>query len=359
MSVWRYADRIVAVPPESRITLGEGATPLVESRVIGPRAGIGRLLFKIEAGNPTGSYKDRFAAVAISALRAAGRSRCVATSSGNTGTALAAYCARAGIRLDVALVETAPAGKVLPMAAYGARLQRVRGFGLDPAITRHTFARLVEIGGSGDAALEISGYRYSPVGMSGVETIAHELASEAGATGISLDHVFVEAGGGGLTLAVARGFRWLVDHGRLPRSPAVHCVQPDGNDTIAGPLRMGADAAREVTCTTAISGLQVPSIVDGDAVIAACRASGGTGHTVADEETFAMQRQLAREEGILCEPAGAVGVAGAVRAAARGELGLHDTVVCLITGAGYKDAVSLESLAAAQPCPTVEWETLA
>ena len=357
MSVWRFAERIAPVPEAARITLGEGGTPVVESVAIGPQAGIGRLLFKMECGNPSGSYKDRFAVVAVSALRAAGTRRCVATSSGNTGSALAAACARAGIRLDIALVETAPAGKVLQMMAHAARLTRVRGFGLDAEITRNTFARLEELGRAPGNALEISGYRYSPVGMSGVETISHELAAADGLGPI--DHVFVEAGGGGLTLAVARGFAWLVEHGRLPRSPAIHCVQPEGNDTIAGPLRAGATRAREVACTTAISGLQVPSVVDGDAVIAACRASSGTGHTVGDEATWLMQKRLAREEGIFAEPAGAVGVAGAVAAAARGEIGPRDTVVCIITGTGFKDVAALERMTAADGCPTIDWVDLA
>jgi threonine synthase len=356
MSVWRFAERIAAVPAAARITLGEGDTPLVESVAIGPQAGIGRLFFKLECGNPSGSYKDRFAVVAVSALRAANQRRCVATSSGNTGAALAAACARAGVPLDIALVETAPMGKVLQMAAHGARLRRVRGFGSDAEITRRTFARLVEIGRRPGNSLEISGYRYSPVGMSGVETISHELAAVDGLGPI--DHVFVEAGGGGLTLAVARGFRWLVDRGRLARSPAIHCVQPEGNDTIAGPLHAGAAHAREVVCTTAISGLQVPSVVDGDAVIAACRPTGGTGHLVGDAETFAMQRRLAREEGIFAEPAGAVGVAGAVAAAARGAIGPRDTVVCIVTGTGFKDMAAIERMTAADDCPTVPWEDL-
>jgi len=356
MSVWRFAERIAAVPADARLTLGEGATPLIESVAIGPRAGIGRLLFKLESANPSGSYKDRFAVVAVSAVRAAGKRRCVATSSGNTGAALAAACGRAGIRLDIALVETAPAGKVLQMAAHGAGLRRVRGFGLDAEITRRSLERLAEIGRGPDCSLEISGYRYSPVGMSGVETISHELAEDGPGP---IDHVFVEAGGGGLTLAVARGFQWLVEHGRLPRSPAIHCVQPEGNDTIAGPLRAGADRAREVTCTTAISGLQVPSVIDGDAVIAACRGSGGTGHAVSDEETWLVQSRLAREEGIFAEPAGAVGVAGAVAAEARGEIGPRDTVVCLITGTGFKDSAALERMTAADDCPTVTWQELA
>lgn len=357
MSVWRFAERIASVPAEARIMLGEGNTPLVESVAIGPRAGIGRLLFKLECANPSGSYKDRFAVVAVSALRAAGKQRCVATSSGNTGSALAAACARAGVRLDIALVETAPFGKVLQMMAHGARLCRVRGFGLDADISERTFERLAEIGRGPGNSLEISGYRYSPVGMSGVETISHELAAADGLAPI--DHVFVEAGGGGLTLAVARGFTWLVEHGRLSRSPAIHCVQPTGNDTIAGPLRGGVTRARPVACTTAISGLQVPSVIDGDDVIAACRASGGTGHTVSDDETWLAQRRLACEEGIFAEPAGAVGVAGALSAAARGDVGSRDTVVCIITGTGFKDMTAVERMTTAAACPTVAWDSLA
>jgi threonine synthase len=72
MSVWQFANRIAEVPAQARITLGEGGTPLVESVAVGPRAGIGRLLFKLECSNPSGSYKDRFAVVAVSALLGAG-----------------------------------------------------------------------------------------------------------------------------------------------------------------------------------------------------------------------------------------------------------------------------------------------
>jgi threonine synthase len=280
----------------------------------------------------------------------------VATSSGNAGAALATACARAGVRLDIALVETAPAGKMLQMAAHGAHLVRVCGFGIDPEITKRTLERLADIGRSPGNSLEISAYRYSPVGMSGVETISHELGVEKGLGPI--DHVFVEAGGGGLTLAIARGFAWLVEHGLLARSPAIHCVQPEGNDTIARPLRGAADRAREVACTTTISGLQVPSVIDGNDVIAACRSSGGTGHTVTDEETWAMQKRLAREEGIFAEPAGAVGVAGALAAAARGEIGPRDTVVCIITGTGFKDVAAVERMTATDVCPLVRWEDL-
>ena len=164
---------------------------------------------------------------------------------------------------------------------------------------------------------------------------------------IFADHVFTQAGGGGLTLAIARGFASIHHHA------SVHCVQPEGNDTIATPLRSGADQAQACQCTTKISGLQVASVIDGDDSLAACRISGGTGHVVEDDQTFEMQRRLASGEGIFAEPAGAVAVAGAARAARSGELDPDSTIVCLVTGSGFKDEPSLNQVTANQEVPLV------
>ena len=79
--------------------------------------------------------------------------------------------------------------------------------------------------------------------------------------------------------------------------PAMHCVQPSGNNTIAGPLREGADHAQACHSTTGIGGLQVASVLDGNEVITACRRSGGSGYLVEDEYVYKVQSQLAREEG--------------------------------------------------------------
>ena len=358
MSVWQFADWIAAVPPAHRLMRGEGHTPLVRSCRLAPAIGADRLFLKLESSNPTGSYKDRFAAVEISALLAAGKTRCVGTSSGNTGAALAAYCAAAGIACELAIVEAAPAAKLAQMLAYGAKLKRVRGFGLDAAISRNAFSRLEELGAHPQASLVISAFHYSPIGMTGVETISYELDQQLSASAQAIDHVFVPAGGGGLALAIARGFQRLAALRPGCRFPAVHVVQPEGNDTIAGPLRMGMSQAREVNCTSAISGLQVPSVIDGDALVAACRASGGTGHVVTDDDVRLAQSQLARQEGLFAEPAGAVALAGAMQAIRNREVEPHATIVCIVTGSGFKDAASLSVMTRDCPCPLVEWNEL-
>jgi threonine synthase len=351
MSIWRWADRFSKVPAEFRFSLGEGNTPLIRSRHIGPAMGLENLYFKLEGVSPTGSYKDRFAAAAISDMLSKGKRRCVATSSGNTGAALAAYCAAAGLTCEIAAVETAPAEKLAQMRAYGANVFKVKGFGVSAEITREAFRLIQERAAKPNAELQISAFKYSPIGMAGVQTISYEIAEQLEG---KIDHVFVPAGGGGLTLAIARGFENL----EMPRVK-IECVQPIGNDTIATLLANGAERARAVTSSTEISGLQVASVLDGDDVIRACRRSGGTGHLVDDKAVWEMQKRLAREEGIFAEPAGAVATAAAIVAMERGEIDSKAVVCCLVTGVGFKDSPSVGRMVGAEPCRMVELEELA
>jgi len=272
---------------------------------------------------------------------AAGQTRCVATSSGNTGAALAAYCAAAGIGCVIAIVETAPDGKLQQMLPYAARLHRVRRSALDPAVTAGTMATVRRLGAQPGSAVQVSAYAFSPAGMSGVKTVSYELAERLGG---KIGHVFCPAGGGGLALAVARGFADLVAAGEMATSPRVQVVQPAGNDTIATPLHTGSSDGQEVTCTSHVSGLQVPNVIDAPHAIRECRATGGTGHTVSDDEVWAVQRRLALEEGVFCEPAAATALAGALKAARHGELDPDAVVVCLVTGSGFKDPPSVARL---------------
>lgn len=351
MSIWRHAELIVPVEAAHRVTLGEGETPLVRSRRIGPQAGLDNLYFKLETGNPAGSFKDRFAAAAISHMRSRGETRCIGTSSGNTGAALAAYSAAASIECHIAIVETAPLSKLKQMLAYGAHIFRVRGFGLDPEITAGVFRDLERLGGRDDSAIQISAFVYSPEGMTGVQTIAHELAEQAESPP---DHVFAPAGGGGLCVALARGLRQMVERGVLAKSPAVEIVQPEGNDTMATPLRRGDAGGQTVTATTKISGLQVPSIVDADLAVRECRETGGSGHPVPDEFIWETQRRLAREEGLFTEPAGATALAGALQALQEGRIARDARVVCMVTGTGFKDEASVERMTADVECPLLD-----
>ena len=345
MSIWTYDLLLPAVASADRISLDAGQPPLVRSRRIGPSVGLNNLYFKYEGSNPTGSYKERFTALAVSLLGVNGKKAAIGVSSGNAGAALAAYCAAVDIPCFVAILEKASTGKLRQMQAYGATLLRIRGFGFDPVVTGEVMEGLGSLAVEMQAAQEISAFKYCPLAMEAVQTISYELAEQLGQR---LDHVFSPTAGGGLSLAVARGF------GHMESSPAIHCVQPTGNNTIAGPLREGKKRAQTSEGATKISALQIANVIDGDEAIAACRASGGTGYLVSDAEIYSAQARMAREEGFFSEPAGAIGLAGVLDARAREEIESDAVVVVLVTGTGFKDDVAIDRLGDGKACPLVE-----
>ena len=182
-------------------TLGEGRTPLVASVRIGAELGMRRLAFKLESANPSGSYKDRFIAAEITRLLRSGARACVATSSGNTGASLAAYCARYEIHCTILVNEFTPEGKLPQMKAHGAQVVRIRGFGGDARVTAQTFSQLRRFSTEGALPLVVSAFRYCLESMQGVRSLAHELREQTG----ELAHVFVPVGSGGLFTAVCQG----------------------------------------------------------------------------------------------------------------------------------------------------------
>jgi threonine synthase len=326
------------------IGMGEGNTPVVESSYIGRELSV-RLLFKLETCNPTGSYKDRFTAAQIGHLLARGVVSCMATSSGNTGAALAAYSARAGIRCSIFVNDSVPAGKLLQMQAYGAQVFRIKDFVTLPDVTRRVFARLQQISQQNSTPLIVSAYRYCPEGMAGVEKIAEELITQCDCTA----HVFVPVGGGGLFTAVTRGFLKAGS-----RSLRIHAVQPEGCATVVSAYLENRDNIDPVTSTTKISGLAVPFDIDASIALKELRRSGGRGIAVSDDDIFAAQDLLLAREGIWTEPAGATALAGCITACKDGWIAKGETVVCLVTGHGFKDPDSLARAACHRPVALIE-----
>lgn len=338
--MWKYKNFLTQVDDAHQISLGEGNTPLVRSKYIGPALGFHNLYFKLENLNPSGSYKDRFASAFISVMKSKGQQLCIATSSGNTGAALSAYSAAAGVTCALVIVDGAPVPKIRQMQLYGAKTIMVNEFGKDAQTTSEVFNQLDQLTKKIGVSLPVSAFVYCEEGMKGVQTIMYELMDA-----LMVDHVFSPAGGGGLTLAMAYGANAYADfHDGKMKKPKVNCVQPEGNDTMATALRSGSLQGTAVAkATTKISGLQVPNILDADQVISQCRALGGTGYSVSDELVFELQKQMAQKEGIFTEPAGAVALAGFIQAVELNEVNKEENVVCLVTGSGFKDMASVEN----------------
>lgn len=319
------------------VSMGEGNTPLIGSVHVGPSLGMNHLFFKLENCNPSGSYKDRFIASEMVHMLRIGARACVATSSGNTGSALAAYCARYRLKCLTVVNEDAPTGKLEQMQAHGANILRVKGFITSPEVTAQVFQILTELSTKQGMPLVVSAFRYCPEGMAGVEFIADELLQQCR---FSIDHVFVPVGGGGLFSAICKGF----DH--HPESTArVHAVQPTGCSTVVAAFEREDSEIRPVESTTRISGLAVPFDIDASLALGHLRQRGGCGIAVEDEEVFEMQQSMFSQEGIYCEPAGATALAGLRKAVKMGVVGTGETVICLVTGHGFKDPGSVHRAA--------------
>ena len=314
--------------------IGEGNTPLVRSSGI---AGGARLFFKMEQLNPTGSFKDRFAAVETELMKQKGIRAFIATSSGNTGAALSAYAARHGLRCLLFVNEITPASKLDQMLVYGAEVFQVKNFGVTNELSAPIFERLQQLAEEGDTRLVISAYKYSPEGMEGVKTIAYEIVEQLGE---APDHVFVPVGGGGLLSGIWRGFKDLKERGLIEKLPKLDAVQPELNDTVVTSINENAATAREVSTTTTISGLAVQVDIDASLAVRSVSESGGRGFLVSDEMVLDTQSSLAQKEGVYVEPAGAVSTAGYLKAVESGAIGKNESAVCILTGHGLKTASS-------------------
>jgi threonine synthase len=273
-SLWRYRSVLPWAGDRSvwkKVTLGEGLTPLVPVRR--------GLWAKLEYVTPTGSFKDRGAAVVMSVAAGLGVERVVVDSSGNAGRAVAAYAARAGVQAEVYVPEATAPAQVAAIAAFGARVVVVAG---DRAAAAAAAQATVE----GSQAWYAS-HVYRPEFVHGVKTLAFELDEQLGGPPGT---VVVPAGNGTLVLGLWLGFREL---GRqMPRIVAVQAAR-------CAPL-----AGLAPTGPTAASGIAIAAPPRGTEVRAAVLATGGTVMTVPEEALGAAQADLARR-GLAVEPTAA------------------------------------------------------
>lgn len=336
----RFRDRLPVSGP--LITLGEGDTPLVALPRLGAEIGLPRLLAKLENVNPTGSYKDRIAAVSLTLARERHLRGWIATSSGNAGMALAAYGARAGLPGVLFTVPTMPREKLLPLLALGVRLHGVEGlgFGAARAAEQALFAAVSACAERYGLFLGVTAHKFNPDGMRGADTLAYELHAQAP----DVRAVYVPSGGGGLAAAIGRG---LSDAGA--KAGLVVC-QPAGCAPIVSFLSGACDTPVVDRCDTMISGLQLPSPPDGLLAAEWVRKSGGWGTAVDDSAAAEARFMLAQSEGVFVEPASAVALAAVIRDRREGRLAAGDEVVLVLTGSGLKELKSVED---ALPAPTV------
>lgn len=348
--MWRYASRLPVRSSASCITLGEGGTPLLPLTAVARGAGIGALRLKAEHHNPTGSFKDRIAALAVTIAKERSLRGLAGTSSGNGGAAAAAYGTRAGIPLHLFALADIPAAKLAQIRALGATAHLVQGIGHDARAT-DVAARTIAAHAARTAVFPfLTGGRFSPEAMEAVKTIAYEIADSC-----TPDVVYAPVGGGGLLAGLGRGFAELAAAGR--RVPRLVGVQPRGCSTLTAAMAGDLGGLRSPS-STSISGLQVAILFDGAGAVEAVRGSGGHVTEIDDEDAWEAQRLLAREEGVLVEPAGAVALAGLLADLRAGRARRDSEVVVVATGAGYKDEPALRRISGDDPLPVIDVESV-
>ena len=328
-------------PDTPRVTLGEGGTPLLRSLVLEAELGLEALYFKLEASNPTGSFKDRGMVLAAAKAVEEGAESLICASTGNTSASMAAYAARYGLRAYVVVPSgRVAAGKLAQAIAYGAGIVAVDG-SFDDAL------RVVrELAGQHPVALMNS---VNPHRIQGQKTAAFEIVDDLGD---APDLLCIPVGNAGNITAYWGGF---VEYYRLERSarlPRMWGFQAEG----AAPLVHGEPVAEPETIATAI---RIGNPASWRGAIAARDDSGGMIAAVSDDEILDAYRRLARDEGVFAEPASAASVAGLIKQAHAGADLAGLTVVCVITGSGLKDPDTAMSIEASRHSAPAEAEAVA
>ncbi len=316
----RYRDRLPVRDDTRVISLGEGATPLIRlnniARALKKNVDI---YVKYEGLNPTGSFKDRGMTMAVTKAVEEGSRAIICASTGNTSASAAAYAARAGIACFVLIPEGKIAlGKLAQAMIHGAVVIQVQGnfdagMQLVKEVAQETPVTIVN---------SINPYR-----LQGQKTAAFEIIEELGA---APDFHCLPVGNAGNISAYWMGYREYAEHGIVNNRPIMVGYQASG----AAPFCQGRMIDNPETIATAI---RIGHPQSWDKAWQAQKESNGWFDHCSDDEILAAQKLLAEKEGIFCEPASAVSLAGALRDVTSGKLPQGSRIACTLTGHGLKD----------------------
>ncbi|MBL8134835.1 MAG: pyridoxal-phosphate dependent enzyme [Anaerolineae bacterium] len=309
-SLWRYRELLPVPSPDPMVSLGEGYTPLTRLWQYEQLFDHDHLYVKDERQSPTGSFKDRQAALVVTAMRQAGITECVLASTGNAAAAYAAYCARAGIKLWLFVTSQVPSEKMREAALYGAEVVKISSSYDETKQIAAEFANRRGI-------VFDRGARTIP-GKESMKTLAFEIAEQLG---LAFDENnrrwrvpdwYVQAVSGGIgPLGVWKGFNELHQMGLIDHLPRMAIIQVEGCAPMVRAFEAGERNASPVTPQTLITvlstgdpGYSYSQLYD------AVKAGGGVMLSVDDGEAFAAMRRIASKAGLSVEPATAVAFAG-------------------------------------------------
>ena len=317
--MWRYQAVLPSVPP---VTLGEGWTPMLQSRR-NPN-----IFLKDEGANPTGTFKARGLAMAITMLRHYGIQKVAVPSAGNAGGAVAAYAAAAGMEAHIFMPKDVPLANHVECVAHGAHVTLVDGLISD-------CARIVSERKQAEGWFDVTTLK-EPFRIEGKKTMGYELVEQLGWE--YPDAVFYPTGGGVGLIGMWKAFEEMEQLGWVKgKRPKMIAIQSAGCAPVARAFDQGA-ATSEMwkDAATFASGLRVPKPYGDYIILDILRRSNGTAVALPDEQILASLKDWASHEGLLLSPEGASATAAYDHLIATGFLSPSDRVVIFNTGSGNK-----------------------
>lgn len=335
-SLWRYKEVLPVERDEDRLNLGEGFTPLLETKRLGQALGLHKTLVKEEGGNPTGSFKARGLSLAVSMAKALGAKDVCLPSAGNAGSALAAYAARGGLRAHVFVPKDIAYVFLMETESYGAEVQMVDGLITDAG---RICAGLAKEHGWYECATLKEPYR-----VEGKKTMGYEIAEQLDWT--LPDAILYPTGGGTGLIGMWKAFEEMEAMGFISsKRPRMYAVQADGCAPIVKAFQEGATTAPMWEgATTHAHGLRVPKALGDFLILKGVRESHGSAIAVSEQEIIEGVKLVAKSEGLFVSPEGGACVAAAKKLKTSGHLSPDDQVVIFNTGTGFKYVDNMKPL---------------
>lgn len=329
IGMWRWHELLPVRDVTNIVSLGEGDTPLLPAPRVGEALGLKYLYVKDEGLNPTGSFKARGLAAAVSRAKELGIKKLIIPTAGNAGGALAAYAARAGLEAYIIMPEDTPRANIEECRVTGATVELVQGLISDAAVRARAKAEA-------EGWFDLSTFR-EPYRVEGKKIMGYELAE---AFNWHLPDVIVYPTGGGTGLiGMWKAFQEMERLGWLAGAdrPRLVVVQAEGCAPLVKAFKAGSDACEFwADAHTIASGLRVPKSFADRLILKYLHESGGVAVSVSDEAIYRAQRQLAGVEGIFACPEGAATLAGLIQLVRQGWVKTNERVIIFNTGAGLK-----------------------
>lgn len=340
-NLWRYREVLPVSQESSIVCLGEGFTPLIHARRLGAKLGLPNLYLKDESFNPTGSFKARGMALAVSMARELGIKKLAVPSAGNAAGAMAAYAAAAGMEAAIFMPEDTPIANRLECSLLGAKVELVPGSIKDCG--RVMRERLAPSASSDGGWFDVSTLR-EPYRLEGKKTMAYEVVEQL--SGSVPDAMIYPTGGGTGLIGMWKAFDEMEKLGWIgARRPRMFAVQATGCAPMVRAFASHAERAEEwLNPETLASGLRVPSAIGDFLILRAVRESRGVALAVEDRAMLEAVRELAESEGIVTAPEGGATLAALKRLTADGLLSGYETIVLFLTATGYKYLEALQTL---------------